>query len=104
MNTQETSPSLPAKISSLEQIIDGKDALIASLRKEHTESTTAWQHRYDGVRARLRGFLQGELTRWLQNATEAADADPPYLPVVQQRLRSALNGIQNELQWLNTTR
>ena len=65
------------QISSLEQIIDGKDALIASLRKEHTESTTAWQHRYDGVRARLRGFLQGELTRWLENATEPADADTP---------------------------
>jgi len=90
------------QISSSEQIIEGKDTLIASLRKEHTESTTAWQHRYDGVRARLRGFMQGELTRWLQNATEAADADPPYLPVVQQRLRSALNGIQNELQWLSS--
>jgi hypothetical protein len=97
-----TTVDLKSRIESLEADLREKDTRISELRQQLDDLQTAWLHRHDEMKSRIRGFLEGELTRWLQNASEAADADPPYLPVIQQRLRSSLNGIQSQLQWLSS--
>lgn len=97
-----TVADLNSRIECLEGVLCEKDTLVSDLRQQLDDLQTAWLHRHDETKARIRGFLEGELTRWLQNASEATDADPPYLPVIQQRLRSSLNGIQSQLQWLSS--
>ena len=91
------------EISGLKGDVRQKAQRIRDLETELTDVRTAERHRYDSLKGRLRGFLEGELLRWLQNAAEAADAERPYLSVVQQRLRSALTGIQKESQWLQSS-
>jgi len=82
--------------------IEGQRNQIAALQQQLAHQETAWQHRLDQVVGRNRGFLAGELSRWLQTALEAAGAEPPYLPVISQRLRSSLSSIQTQLQWLSS--
>jgi hypothetical protein len=91
-----------ARITELESALRDQWTRIEQLERELTDTRTAAQHRYDALKGRIRGFLEGELLRWLQNASEAASVDPPRLRVVQERLQSALSGIQKETQCLQS--
>jgi len=91
-----------AQVAELNSKVQEKERRIDTLERELTDSRTVAQHRYDAVKGRARGFLEGELLRWLQNATEAASVEPPRVRVIQERLQSAINGIQKEAQWLQS--
>jgi hypothetical protein len=91
------------RIAGLESTIHDQGTRITNLERELTDTRTTAQHRYDALKGRIRGFLEGELLRWLQNATEAANIDPPRIRVIQERLQSALNGIQKETQCLQSS-
>jgi hypothetical protein len=91
------------RITGLESANRDQQTRILNLERELTDTRTAAQHRNDALKGRTRGFLEGELLRWLQNASEAANIDSPRLRVVQERLQSALNGIQKETQWLQSS-
>ena len=56
-------------------------------------------HRYkmDELRGRIRGMLQGQLTRHIQTALDASRLDPPYTAAIQERLEDALRLIKKEL-------
>ena len=90
------------RINGLESANREQRTRIENLERELTDTRTAAQHRHDALKGRIRGFLEGELLRWLQNASEAANIDPPRVRVVQERLQSALNGIQKETQCLQS--
>ncbi len=90
------------QIAGLESQLRDQRTRIENLERDVTDTRTAAQHRYDALKGRIRGFLEGELSRWLQNASEAASIEPPRVRVVQERLQSALNGIQKEAQCLQS--
>lgn len=90
------------RITVLESAIRDQRTRIENLERELIDTRTAAQHRYDVLKGRIRGFLEGELLRWLQNASEAASIDPPRVRVVQERLQSALSGTQKEIQCLQS--
>jgi|GEM_PF-1882411 len=90
------------QITGMESAIREQRTRIESLERELTDTRFAAQHRYDALKGRIRGFLEGELLRWLQNASEAASIDPPRVRVIQERLQSALSGIQKETQCLQS--
>lgn len=90
------------QITGLESANRDQRTRIENLERELTDTRTAAKHRYDALKGRIRGFLEGELLRWLQNASEAANIDPPRVRVVQERLQSALSGIQKETQCLQS--
>ena len=79
-----------------------KKARIDELEEELNDVRTAFQHRIDETKGRLRGFLEGELSRWVQNASEAADMDPPRVRVIQERLQSMFSAINREAKWLQS--
>jgi len=73
---------------------------IAELEKQIVSTRASYQHKLDDTRGRVRGVLQGQLTRWLQTSLAAIRATPPRLPVIEERLEEALKLIEKELQWL----
>ncbi len=89
-------------ITELEADVAEKSERILDLEKELTDAGTAARHRYDALKGRVRGFLGGELSRWLQNASEAANLEPPRVRVIQERLQSAVSSLQKETQWLQS--
>ena len=92
-----------SEIAGLKSTVRENDQRIAALTQELTDTRTAAQHRHDTLKGRVRGFLEGDLSRWLQNATEAANIEPARVRVIQERLQSALGGIQKEAQWLQSS-
>jgi uncharacterized protein (UPF0335 family) len=92
-----------AEITGFKADAGQKAQRIRELETEITDSRTAAQHRHDALKGRVRGFLEGELSRWLQNAAEAVNIEPPRVRVIQERLQSALAGIQKEAQWLQSS-
>jgi hypothetical protein len=90
------------RITGLESANRDQQTRIQNLERALTDTRTAAQHRYDTLKGRIRGFMEGDLLRWLQNASEAASIDPPRVRVVQERLQSALSGIQKETQCLQS--
>jgi hypothetical protein len=91
------------EITGLNSTICEEDGRIAALAQELTDTRTAAKHRHDALKGRVRGFLEGELSRWLQNASEAANIEPVRVRVVQERLQSALGAIHKEAQWLQSS-
>lgn len=92
-----------AEIGGLKSTVHANDERITARAQELTDTRTAAQHRHDALKGRVRGFLEGELSRWLQNASEAANIEPARVRVIQERLQSALGGIQKEAQWLQSS-
>jgi hypothetical protein len=73
---------------------------VADLERQMVEIRDGYQHKLDDLRGRVRGVLQGQLTRWLQTALDAARSDPPWTKAIEERLEDALRLIEKELQWL----
>jgi hypothetical protein len=105
---------LSAECASLNATITGLHTDIVTLQEEkaHAESRITelnqqiidvrdgYQHKLDELRGRMRGTLQGQLTRWLQTALDASRSDPPWTQAIQERLEDALKLIEKEIQWL----
>jgi hypothetical protein len=91
------------KIGDLETDGREKSNRIREMEQELDDVRTSFQHRIDEIKGRLRGFLEGELSRWVQNASEAADMEPPRLGVIQERLQSTISGINREAKWLQAS-
>jgi hypothetical protein len=90
-------------IGDLELDHRNKNARIGDLEQELNDVRTAFQHGIDETKGRLRGFLEGELSRWVQNASEAADMEPPRVRVIQERLQSMFAAINREAKWLQSS-
>ena len=92
--------SLNNDIETLEQHKTKNEQGIELLRQELNEIRNGYQHKLDDLRGKIRGLLQGELTRWLQTALDAVQSEPPWIQAVQERLEESLKLIQKEAQWL----
>ena len=73
---------------------------VEKLRKQAIELQDGFQHKLDTLRSRMRGVFNGELSRWLQTALDATQANPPFTGAIRERLEESLNLIQKESQWL----
>lgn len=76
------------------------EARIAELEKLIVDMSDGWQHKLDQLQGRIRGVMQGQLTRWLRTALDAARSNPPFLKAVEERLEDALRVTDGELEWL----
>lgn len=63
---------------------------VARLRQEIMDIRNAALLKDKELRGRMRELLQGRLMRLLENALEASRTEPPYVPVIQERLEDAL--------------
>ena len=91
---------LEEHIANLKRKNEASEEKIQLLEREIVEIRDGYQHKLDALRARIRGVLQGQLTRWIETALDAARAEPPFTQAVQERLEDSLKLIQKEIQWL----
>ena len=87
---------LQEKLTALERDIEG-------LEQDLVSQKTSSLYELQTVKARMMGVFDGELTRWLATAQDAATADPPHGRVVVERLEQALRKIKGEVQWLQSS-
>jgi len=71
--------------------------LVESLRKENKEKTEelvqikeAYQFQLEELKGKIRGMMQDEIARWLSMAYSAANAEPPRINVVRERIEDTL--------------
>ncbi len=95
--------TLQSEISNQKEQIKGlkdetREALsrIEALEKELVDTRDGFRLKLYELRGRIRGILQGQLTRWLETALEASRDEAPWMPVIQERLEDALNLIKKE--------
>ncbi len=99
-NLNATTAELRAENGTLKEQKAVAEVTIAQLEKQAVNTRASYQHKLDDVRGRIRGSLQGQVTRWLQTSLDAVRASPPRTEVVEERLEEALKLIERELQWL----
>jgi len=92
--------ALQEQIAGLKGENKAAEQKVQQLERQIIEFRDGYQHKLDALRARIRGVLQGELTRWVETALDAVRAEPPFTQAVQERLEDALKLIQKEIQWL----
>jgi hypothetical protein len=95
-----TITGLHTDITKLQEEKATAESRIAELDKHIVDIRDGYQHKLDELRGRMRGILQGQLTRWLQTALDASRSDPPWAQAIQERLEDALKLIAKESQWL----
>lgn len=95
-----TISELRADIATLEDKKAAAENKVTELEKQVVDIRDGYQHKLDELRGRIRGVLQGQLTRWLQTALDASRSDPPWTEAIQERLEDALRLIERETQWL----
>jgi chromosome segregation ATPase len=95
-----TIAGLCAEIATLKEQKAAAGTKVAELEGQVVEIRNGYQHKLDELRGRIRGILQGQLTRWLQTALDASHADPPWTQAIQERLEDALRLIEREMKWL----
>lgn len=95
--------TLQSEISNQKEQIEGlkdekREALsqIEAQKKELLDTRDGFQLKLYELRGRIRGILQGQLTRWLETALEASRDEAPWMPVIQERLEDALDLIKKE--------
>ena len=101
----ELAHSLVLRKSEVARLQDRQADLMARLQgmeSQNVDLETKFQHRIDEVRGRLRGILEGSLSRGLENAYEASIAEPPRTKVIRERLEMAIAAIRREAEWLRT--
>jgi hypothetical protein len=95
-----TITSLRTDIATLQEEKANAEGRITELGQHIVDVRDGYQHKLDELRGRMRGTLQGQLTRWLQTALDASCSDPPWAQAIQERLEDALKLIEKESQWL----
>ena len=74
---------------------------VAELEVRLSQMDDGYKHKLLEVRGRMRGILEGQLTRWLQTALQASQETPPWTHTIQERLEEALALIEKESKWLH---
>lgn len=95
-----TITGLRTDIAALQEGKATAESRMAELDKHIVDIRDGYQHKLDELRGRVRGLLQGQLTRWLETALDASRSDPPWTQAIQERLEDALKLIDKEIQWL----
>ncbi|MFP4438379.1 MAG: hypothetical protein ACLFVO_14135 [Chloroflexaceae bacterium] len=91
---------LENEITTIQEEKATADNRIAELEEEIVRIHNGYQHKLFQLQGRIRGTLQGQLTRWLETALDASRAEPPRSKVIQERLEDTLKLIEKEIQWL----
>jgi cell division protein FtsB len=73
---------------------------IRELEREIVDIRDGYQHKLDTLRGRIRGVLEGQLTRWVETALDASRSEPPFMQAVLERLEETLKLIKKEAQCL----
>jgi hypothetical protein len=97
---QSTISGLEKEIATLKEQKSAAEIKMAELENQIVQIHDGYKHKLDDLRGRIRGVMQGQLTRWLQTSLDAARSDPPFTKVVEERLEDALKLIEKEIQWL----
>ena len=95
-----TITGLRTDIATLQEGKATAESRIAELEKQIVNIRDGYRHQIYEMRERMRGVLQGQLTRWLQTALDASRANPPKAAVIEERVEDALKLIEKEIQWL----
>lgn len=95
-----TITELRNELAALKEQKDAADQKIHELENQIVELHDGYRHKLDALRGRIRGVLQGELTRWIETALDAARSDPPFTKAIEERLDDALKLITKEIKWL----
>ncbi len=95
-----TITELRSELATLTEQKGAADLKIKDLERQIVEIHDGYRHKLDAQRGRIRGVLQGELTRWIETALDAARSDPPFTKAIEERLEDALKLITKETQWL----
>ena len=98
--SKATMTELREELAAVKRQKEQDEVRIADLEKQFLDFQDGYQHKLDALRARIRGVLEGQLTRWLQTALEASRSDPPFMQAIDERLEDALKLIQKEVEWL----
>ena len=88
------------EISALKEQKDAAQQKIHEFEQQIVELHDGYSHKLDALRGRIRGVLQGELTRWIETALDAARSDPPFTKAIEERLEDALKLITKETKCL----
>lgn len=88
---EEERESLVCRVATLEHDVAGERSRVEAL----TAELDGYLHKLEDERGRSRG-AGGTLLRWLETALDAARAEPPFLPVVRERLEDAIELIAKE--------
>ena len=97
---QATITELRNEITALREQKVAADQKIHEFEQQIVELHDGYRHKLDALRGRIRGVLQGELTRWIETALDAARSDPPFTKAIEERLEDALKLITKEIKWL----
>lgn len=97
---QATITGLQNEITTLKKEKGDAEQEIQELERQIVDIRDGYQHKLDALRGRIRGVLQGHLTRWLETALDAARSNPPFTKAIEERLEDALKLIEKEIQWL----
>jgi hypothetical protein len=73
------------------------------LQKDLVAHAATSRHDMQMLKARLKGVLDGDLSRWLKTAYEASNAVPARTNVVTERLEQVLDAIKREVQWMESS-
>lgn len=92
-----TITALRADLDSLKAQKAAAETTIVDLEKQIVDIHNGYQYKLNELRGRIRGMLQGQLTRWLQTAFDASQSDPPWIVAIQERLEDALLYIRDLL-------
>ncbi len=84
----------------LQELKDAAERTKVQLEKQVVSIRADYQYKLDEQRGRIRGALQGQVTRWLQTSLDAVRASPPRTEAAEILLEEALNLIEKEMQWL----
>lgn len=101
--TQQSLESAEHRIQEQTERMAALDKQVAELGKDLKAQITTSTHDRQMLKARVKGFLRGELTRWLQTSHDAATAIPPRTNVITERLEQALALLDKEAQWMESS-
>jgi cell division protein FtsB len=91
---------LKSEINQLRSQIATTESRAAKLEQQIVDLRDGYRHKMDDLRGKIRGMLQGQLTRLLQTALDASLTDPPWTVAIQERLEDALQLIEREAECL----
>ncbi|HSW50625.1 MAG TPA: hypothetical protein VLH09_10645, partial [Bryobacteraceae bacterium] len=92
--------ALMESLATLRDDLATSEAARQDLQVQLVTLDDGYRHKLSEMRGRLRGVLEGQLTRWLETALDASRSDPPWIQAVEERLEDALALIGREGKWL----
>jgi hypothetical protein len=97
---EEVEASLQSQVGELTTHREDLLGTVTNLEERLAQTEDGYRHRLQEVRGRVRGVMEGQLTRWIQTALHASQENPPWTNTIQERLEEALTLIEKESKWL----